>query len=135
MGPPRPVTNKASVTLPAKIRARASSIYRTSQCPASAPNGTSRVLLPLPVIRKTPSGKLNSNIFNSTSSDTRKPLAYINSNIVLSRRPNAVFKSGAANNASTCASESVLGKRAGCFAPCNFKQGSASIFRCINAKR
>ena len=70
-----------------------------------------------------------------TSSLTRKPLAYINSNMVRSRRPNGVSVSGAASKASTWNSLNVLGTRRACLAASNLSVGSVCIAPSRSAQR
>jgi 5'-nucleotidase len=76
------------------------------------------------VTRSTPSFMPTSTDLSKTNSETRKPLAYISSSIVRSRKPSGVPTSGAASNASTCCSDKVLGKRGGCLADLSRTQGS-----------
>ncbi|OJA69427.1 hypothetical protein BGV71_28500 [Burkholderia ubonensis] len=83
----------------------------------------------MPITRTTPSFSPTSTVFSVTSSLTRSPLAYISSSIVRSRKPSGVSTSGAPSSASTCASDSVDGNRAACFADVIRSVGSA-LARC-----
>ena len=76
---------------------------------AISPIGTTLSLDPLPSVRRYPTSRLTALIFSDTNSETRNPVAYINSSIAKSLTPVSVLISGAAISASTSCIDITFG--------------------------
>ena len=94
----------------------------------ASPNGTILSLSPLPNTRTNPIIKFTFSNSKCINSDTRIPVAYRSSNIVRSRYPLILFKSGVSNKANTSSTFKTSGNFLSYFGESNNTVGSFAAY-------
>jgi hypothetical protein len=134
IGPPRAVTNSDRCSARRGSRRGLGEVGRIQAC-ASSPNGTSRSLLPLPVTASAPFGEADAHGLQTDQLADRRPLAYISSSMVRSRRPSGVATVGRGEQGLDLRLRSDFGTRSGWRAATRRRVGSALVSFSRRAQR